>query len=122
MLKNLLLIVFTVLVNTTGQFVIKTGVNRIGAISLRDNFFGTIFKALTSWIIISGFGLYFISAIIWIIILSRAELSWAFPILSLSYVITVLVSPILLNESFSTQRLIGTLVICLGVYIVSRTY
>ncbi len=122
MFKNLLLIVFTVIVNTTGQFVIKTGVNKIGHISLRENLFGTIFKALTSWIIISGFCLYFISAIIWIIILSRAELSWAFPILSLSYVITVLVSPILLNESFSAQRLIGTVVICLGVYLVSRTY
>jgi drug/metabolite transporter (DMT)-like permease len=122
MLKNLLLIVLTVLINTTGQFVIKTGVNRIGKISITENLFGTILKALTSWIIIGGFGLYFISAIFWIIILSRAELSWAFPILSLSYVITVLISPLLLNESFSVQRLIGTLVICAGVYLVSRTF
>jgi len=122
MTKNLLLIVLTVIVNTTGQFVIKTGVNRIGHISIREDLFGTIFRALTSWIIISGFGLYFISAIIWIIILSRAELSWAFPILSLSYVITVLISPVLLNESFSVQRLIGTIVICFGVFLVSRTY
>ena len=122
MLKNLLLIVLTVMINTTGQFVIKTGVNKIGKISITENLFGTILKALTSWIIIGGFGLYFISAILWIIILSRAELSWAFPILSLSYVITVLISPILLNESFSVQRLIGTLVICIGVYLVGRTY
>jgi drug/metabolite transporter (DMT)-like permease len=122
MLKNLLLIVLTVIINTTGQFVIKTGVNRIGKISLTENLFGNILRALTSWVIIGGFGLYFLSAVLWIIILSRAELSWAFPILSLSYVITVLVSPILLNESFSLQRLMGTLVICFGVYLVSRTY
>jgi hypothetical protein len=56
------------------------------------------------------------------IILSRTELSWAFPILSLSYVITVLISPLLLHETFSPQRLMGTLVICLGVFLVSRTY
>jgi drug/metabolite transporter (DMT)-like permease len=122
MLKNLLLIVLTVMINTTGQFVIKTGVNKIGKISITQNLFGTILRALTSWVIIGGFGLYFLSAILWIIILSRAELSWAFPILSLSYVITVLASPILLNESFSVQRLMGTLVICIGVYLVSRTY
>jgi drug/metabolite transporter (DMT)-like permease len=122
MLKNLLLIVLTVMINTTGQFVIKTGVNKIGKISITGNLFGTILRALTSWVIIGGFGLYFLSAILWIIILSRAELSWAFPILSLSYVITVLASPILLNESFSVQRLMGTLVICIGVYLVSRTY
>jgi drug/metabolite transporter (DMT)-like permease len=122
MLKNLLLIVLTVMINTTGQFVIKTGVNRIGKISITENFLGTIIKAFTSWIIIGGFGLYFMSAVLWIIILSRAELSWAFPILSLSYVITVLISPMLLNETFSIQRLLGTLVICVGVFLVSRTY
>ena len=118
----MLLIVLTVMINTSGQFVIKTGVNRIGKISITEDFFGTILKAFTSWIIIGGFGLYFLSAVLWIVILSRAELSWAFPILSLSYVITVLISPVLLNETFSVQRLLGTLVICVGVFLVSRTY
>ncbi len=122
MIKNLMLIILTVMINTTGQFVIKTGVNRIGKISINENLIGTILKALTSWIIIGGFGLYFLSAVLWIIILSRAELSWAFPILSLSYVITVLISPLLLHETFSIQRLLGTLVICMGVFLVSRTY
>ncbi len=122
MIKNLMLIILTVMINTTGQFVIKTGVNRIGKISINENLIGTILKALMSWIIIGGFGLYFLSAVLWIIILSRAELSWAFPILSLSYVITVLISPLLLHETFSIQRLLGTLVICMGVFLVSRTY
>lgn len=121
MLKNLLLIIITVCINTTGQFVIKSGVNRIGKISFSQDFFGTIMKALTSWIIISGFGIYFVSAVLWIIILSRTELSWAFPMISLSYVITVILSPVLLNESFSVQRLLGTLVIVAGVFLVSRT-
>ncbi|OQX83235.1 MAG: hypothetical protein B6D63_06550 [Candidatus Latescibacteria bacterium 4484_7] len=122
MLKNLFLIVLTVIINTTGQFVIKTGVNKIGRISFTNEFVPTIYRALTNWVIISGFGIYFISAILWITILSRTQLSWAFPILSLSYVITVLISPIFLNESFSVQRLIGTLVIVFGVYLISRTY
>ena len=121
MIKNLLLIVFIVIVNTTAQFTIKAGVNRIGEISIFHDFFSTIFKAFSSSIIISGFVLYFVSAILWIIILSRTELSWAYPMVSLSYVITVLVSPIILRESFSVQRLLGTLVICLGVFLVFRT-
>ena len=122
MIKNLLLIILTVIINTTGQFVIKTGVNKIGRISFSESFIPTIFRALTNWVIISGFALYFVSAVLWITILSRTQLSWAFPILSLSYVITVLISPLLLNEAFSAQRLIGTLVIIVGVYLVSRTY
>ena len=120
MLKSLVLIVVTVLINTFGQFMVKTGVNRIGVVSLLD--VHAIIRALTSWLVIGGFVIYFISALIWISILSRADLSWAFPILSLSYVITALLSPVLLNESFSAQRLIGTLVICLGVFLVYKTY
>ena len=69
-----------------------------------------------------GFVVYFISALIWISILSKAELSWAFPMLSLSYVLTALLSPMVLHESFSAYRLIGTFVICLGVFLVYKTY
>jgi len=120
MLKSFMLIVFTVIINTAGQFIVKTGVNRLGTVSLTD--FHTIVKALTSWLILTGFAIYFASAIVWISILSRAELSWAFPILSLSYVLTAILSPVFLHESFAPQRLIGILVICFGVFLVTRTY
>ena len=120
MLRSLLLIVITVIINTTGQFLVKTGVNRVGAVSLIDAH--AILRALSSWMVLCGFVIYFISALIWISILSKTELSWAFPMLSLSYVLTALLSPVLLNEGFSAMRLIGTLVICLGVFLVYRTY
>jgi len=120
MLKSLLMIVLTVIINTFGQFVVKTGVDRAGMVSLFD--VRSIVRALSSWLVISGFAIYFLSAILWLSILSKTELSWAFPILSLSYVLTVLLSPVILHESFSIQRLIGTLVICFGVFLVGRTY
>jgi len=120
MLKSLFLIVLTVIINTCGQFIVKTGVDRAGAVNLSD--VHSIVRALSSWLVLSGFAIYFLSALLWLSILSRTELSWAFPILSLSYVITVLLSPVFLHESFSIQRLLGTLVICFGVFLVGRTY
>jgi drug/metabolite transporter (DMT)-like permease len=120
MLKSLFLIVLTVIINTTGQFMVKTGVNRVGAVSLTD--IHAILRALSSTLVIGGFVVYFLSALVWISILSKSDLSWAFPILSLSYVLTALLSPVLLNESFSALRLIGTLVICFGVFLVYKTY
>jgi drug/metabolite transporter (DMT)-like permease len=120
MAKNFMLIIITVILNTTGQFCMKTGVNRVGKIGL-EGLFGMFFKVVTNWFVLGGFGLYIVSAALWIIILSRAELSWAFPMVSLSYVITALAAPILLHESFSYQRLIGTVIICAGVFLVSRT-
>jgi drug/metabolite transporter (DMT)-like permease len=120
MLKSLALIILTVIINTTGQFAVKTGVNKVGAVSLTD--IHAIIRALTSWMVIAGFLLYFASALLWISILSRNELSWAFPMLSLSYVLTAILSPVFLHESFSVQRFAGIVVICLGVYLVTRTY
>jgi drug/metabolite transporter (DMT)-like permease len=121
MIKSLILIIVTVCLNTTGQFLMKAGVNRIGKISILHDFFGAILKAVKSTYVIGGFGAYAVSAVLWIIILSREDLSWAFPMVSLSYVITALVAPKLLNEPFSIQRLVGTLVICAGVFLVSKT-
>ena len=121
MLKNLLLILLTVCLNTAGQFMMKAGINKIGKISIFNEFFSSIYKAFTSAFVLGGFGFYVISAVLWIIILSRTELSWAFPMVSLSYVITALVAPVILHETFSILRLVGTLVICLGVFLVSKT-
>ena len=120
MLRNLFLILLTVILNTFGQFTVKTGINKIGMVNLGD--IHSILRAFSSWIVLSGFAIYFASSLIWLSILSKVELSWAFPILSISYVLTVLLSPVFFHESFSTQRFLGTLVICIGVFLVGRTY
>ena len=121
MLKNLLLIGMTVCLNTAGQFLMKMGINKIGKIDL-TRFFDHLPRVASSGFVIGGFLAYAFSAALWIVILSRAELSWAFPMVSLSYVLTAILSPVLLGESFSVQRFIGILVICLGVFLVGRTF
>jgi drug/metabolite transporter (DMT)-like permease len=121
MLKNMIMIILTVCLNTAGQFMMKAGVNKIGKIGL-DNILGSFMKVITSGFVIGGFISYAVSAVLWIVILSRAELSWAFPMVSLSYVLTAVIAPFLLNETFSVQRFIGILVIVAGVFLVSRTY
>lgn len=121
MLKNLLLIGMTVCLNTAGQFMMKAGINKIGKIEL-SRFLDYVPRVVTSGFVIGGFFAYAVSAALWIVILSRAELSWAFPMVSLSYVLTAIFSPVLLGESFSVHRFIGILVICLGVFLVGRTF
>ncbi len=121
MLKNLILIGITVCLNTAGQFMMKVGINKIGKIE-PSRFFEYLPRVASSGFVIGGFAAYAFSAALWIVILSRAELSWAFPMVSLSYVLTAILSPVLLGESFSVQRFIGVLVICLGVFLVGRTF
>lgn len=121
MLKSLILIIITVLLNTAGQFMMKTGINKIGMIGI-DNFLESMVKAVTSGYVIGGFLSYAVSAVLWIVILSRSDLSWAFPMVSLSYVVTALLAPYFLNEPFTIMRFLGILVIVSGVFIVARTY
>ncbi len=121
MLKNMILIIMTVCLNTAGQFMMKTGINKIGKIEL-SRFFEYLPRVASSGFVLGGFFAYAVSAALWIVILSRAELSWAFPMVSLSYVLTAIFSPVLLGEPFSVQRFIGILVICLGVFLVGRTF
>jgi drug/metabolite transporter (DMT)-like permease len=114
------MIIVTVILNTTGQFLIKAGVNKIGKIDF-SNLFASLIEAATNGFVIAGFFSYAFSALLWVVLLSRTELSWAFPMVSLSYVITALAAPVFLNETFSYMRFVGILIICLGVFFVSRT-
>lgn len=121
-MKDFLLIVMTVLLNTAGQFVMKMGMNNVGRIGMAGSgVLAGFLKAFTSPLVFSGLMLYGLSAALWIVIVSRVNLSWAYPLVSMSYVIVAFLSPVLLHEKFSLMRVIGTCIICLGVAVVART-
>jgi len=120
--KNFLMIVVCVLLGVGGQLLLKQGmsadrdeVDRLGEVIPR------LLRAATSPVVISGFVLYGVSAALWLIVLTRADLSYAYPLLSMGYVMVVLLSRVLFHEAVTPLRLAGTLVVCLGVYLISRT-
>ena len=53
--------------------------------------------------------------------LSRVDLSYAYPFASLGYVVMLVASWQLFNENISPLRLAGTLMVCLGVFLISRS-
>jgi len=55
------------------------------------------------------------------VILSETELSYAYPIVSLSYIIVIFGSIILFHEDVSLLRWIGVILICIGVCVVARS-
>ena len=123
MIFTLFIALVAILFLVGGQTLLKVGLNDIGGVSLFDgNLLGSLLGLFrTPWIIL-GFVFYGVSAILWLDVLSKLDFSMAFPMVSLSYVLTAIFSPMLLGESFSVQRFIGILVICLGVFLVSRTF
>ena len=70
--------------------------------------------------VISSFVAAFLGAISWMIALQKLELSFAYPFMSLSFIIVLVLSVFFLNESFNAYKLIGILLILLGTYVASK--
>jgi multidrug transporter EmrE-like cation transporter len=64
---------------------------------------------------------YAVSILLWMAVLSKVEVSFAYPFLSIGYVVAALVGYQFFGESLSLTRIAGILVICLGVFLISRS-
>jgi drug/metabolite transporter (DMT)-like permease len=71
--------------------------------------------------VVIGLLFYVISSLFWLAALSRVELSFAYPFVSLSYIGMLFASWFFFQENLSALRLIGTITIILGVLIISRS-
>jgi multidrug transporter EmrE-like cation transporter len=121
-MKNLLAIVFSVLMGVFGQICLKYGMINIGKFTSHvtiNNNITLLIKALSSPIILLGFLCYGISALSWLVVLSRVELSYAYPMVSIGYILVVVLSWILFNEHVTFLRLFGVVVVCCGVLLIS---
>jgi drug/metabolite transporter (DMT)-like permease len=111
------LILINIFLSVVGQALAKSGVVKIGAFTnMPIKVF--LIKALTSPLIITGAGLYFLSALIWFMVLSKVDLSVAYPTLSLGYIAILLVSYFFLGEAITLGKVAGVLLICSGVFLI----
>lgn len=108
--------------NALAQLLLKAGTNAVGAIHLTaENWFATGLKLATQLPIIGGLGCYVVSVLVWIIGLSRVDVTIAYPLLSLGYVINAIGAWYFLGEPVSTQRLLAIGVIIAGVALLTRS-
>jgi drug/metabolite transporter (DMT)-like permease len=116
-------IITGVLLNAAAQLFLKAGTNRLGgAIHLTmDNWFTTGLKVATQLPILAGLACYAISLVVWIIGLSRTDVTIAYPMLSLGYVVSAFGAWMFLGEVVSPQRLLAIGVIMVGVVLLARS-
>ena len=119
---NFLLVLICIIFVVVGQLLLKYGMLRIGSIALNlEQLPMLLGKAFSSPFIICGFGLYFISSLVWLVIISREELSFVQPLMALVYIFIVFFSWLLFKEDVGLVRILGVLAITLGVFLVARS-
>ncbi len=122
MLRTIGLILVTVSLSVFAQVMLKAGVNASGKIAFTSSTLLTSFKILlVNPLVIIGFVTYALSALFWLFILTRVELSFAYPMMGLSFVLLALISMVFLGENVSFIRWLGVFVIVFGVFLVSRS-
>jgi multidrug transporter EmrE-like cation transporter len=111
-----------VLLNAVAQLLLKAGTNAVGHFDFNaGNIVPVGMKLALEPHILGGVLCYVVSLVVWIIGLSRVEVSIAYPMLSIGYVLNAVAAWYLFGEAVSVTRLAGIGIIVIGVYIVARS-
>ena len=113
-----------VLLNAVAQLLLKAGAASAGRITLAADapaLWRTAAGLAQHPAILGGLACYGISVVLWVVALSRVEVSIAYPMLSIGYVINALLAWWLFGEDVTAQRWLGIGVIVIGVVLVARS-
>lgn len=116
-----LLILLGVLLNAAAQLLLKAGMNQIGHFEFSfANIMPIGLKVIGNFPIITGLFTYVVSVAVWLLVLSRVQVSYAYPMLSIGYIVNAIAAYYFFGESLSVIRMTGIFVIISGVYLVSQ--
>jgi multidrug transporter EmrE-like cation transporter len=121
-LHSFALVLIGVLLNAAAQLLLKAGTNAVGRFEFAaSNLVPVGVRLATEPHIAAGIGCYVVSVVVWVLALSRVEVSIAYPMLSIGYVVNAVAAYYFLGEAVSPLRLLGIGVIVLGVFLVARS-
>ena len=110
------LVLIGVFLNTIAQLCLKQGMSSIGAVRLSmTGFFVMLENVWANLFILGGLICYVLSFIVWLAVLSRVEVSIAYPMLSIGYIVTAFAGWYLWGETLTFSKMLGIGLICSGV-------
>ncbi len=112
-----------ILFNSFGALIIKYKINEMGTIQFSSFRFVIkyFYELIKSPLIICGIFSIFISAFVWMVALSRLQISIAYPVaVGLNFIVVVTVALIFFKEHLSAEKIIGIVLIFISVFLISR--
>lgn len=112
----------TILFTVYGQLILKWRIVQYGALpEIFTDKMVFLFKVLVDPFVLSGFVSAFVASFFWMAAMTKFELSFAYPFMSLSFVLVFVLAVWLFDEAFTIQKMIGLGFIVLGIVITGRS-
>lgn len=117
-LREFGLLLITVFIGIAGQFFLKLGAIKLGKVSA-TNFVSHILSIVLTPELLIGLTLYAMSAVLYILLMTRINLSVIGPAVSMGYIFSVLIGYYVFKEAITFRHLVGLGLIACGVILVA---
>jgi multidrug transporter EmrE-like cation transporter len=114
-----LFLVIAIALGAFGQVALKQGMSKISLSSGAGMAVGVVRAIFTPYVFL-GFLLYAISSCFWLVVISKWNLSYAYPMIAIGYIGVVFLSRIFFKEHVTPMQWVGIVLMCGGLAIVTR--
>jgi drug/metabolite transporter (DMT)-like permease len=123
MLKTVIVMLMAVTAGTIGDLLLAKGMKELGDISTMNlrGILNVAVQALTTPKLVIGTAMLAVFFFLWLAVLSWEDLSVALPMQALNYVLVAFLSQYFLGEVVSPLRWTGTVLVCIGVVLITRS-
>lgn len=114
-------IALTLAFTVYGQLVLKWQIGQAGEMpaDAAGKVLFLLRQFLNPWIL-SGFAAAVLASLAWMAAMTRFELNYAYPFMSLAFVLVVAFSVLFLGETLTVNRIAGTLMVIAGLFVITR--
>ena len=119
MFTNLILIISSVFLNAIAQIFLKSGMSSLAPINLDQPVLKTSLSIILNGYNILGFISYGFSIIIWLWVLAKVDVSFAYPFQALGYILVTILAWMIFNEEINILRILALIIISIGLIILA---
>lgn len=123
MIKTILFISIMPFLVCVSQLFLKKGLIKTGGVKIDSfpEFVTSFFKLFQEKYIYIGVFIAILAAFVWLIVISKKDLTFAFPLASsIFFIILFLLSWLFLGENITVWKIIGTIIVLGGILALSR--
>jgi drug/metabolite transporter (DMT)-like permease len=121
MIGRILSILIPVTAAAIGQMILKIGMTQVGELKFSDGLVNIFSRTFSNLYVLGGLAFFGVNALLWLVVLSREKLSFAYPMVAFAYIVTILLSKFVLHEDIPLLRWSGLAVIIVGILMIAKS-